>query len=119
MKRPNEDTSKRTKVYHITCFREYGVGCLYFWGCNLHCRLCLLKKEAFDYHLPETSLRIYDPTYKSDRPRRFLTLKELLLLLDPLELKQVILMGAEAVCDPLLPQIVTSLKQSKSRSIGI
>jgi len=117
MKRPNKDTSKRTKVYHITCSREYGVGCLYFWGCNLRCRLCLLKKEAFDCHLPETRFRIYDPTYKSDRPRRFLTLKKLLLLLNPLDLKQVILMGAEPVCDPSLPQIVTFLKQSKGSSI--
>ncbi|MCX5826512.1 MAG: radical SAM protein [Deltaproteobacteria bacterium] len=117
MKRPNKDPSKRTKVYHITYSREYGVGCLYFWGCNLRCRLCLLKKEAFDCHLPETRFRIYDPTYRSDRPRRFLTLKKLLLLLDPLELKQVILMGAEPVCDPSLPQIVTSLKQSKGSSI--
>ena len=117
MKRPNKDPSNKTKVYHITCSREYGVGCLYFWGCNLRCRLCLLKKEAFDCHLPETRFRIYDPAYRSDRPRRFLTLKEILSLINPVELKQVILMGAEPVCDPSLPQIVTSLKQLKGCSI--
>jgi hypothetical protein len=48
MKRPDKYPLNKTKVYHITCSRDYGVGCLYFWGCTLRCRLCLLKKEAFD-----------------------------------------------------------------------
>ncbi len=111
-----ENNSPQTNVYHITYSREYGVCCLFFWGCNLSCRLCLLKKEAFDCHLPETRLRIYDPAYISERPSRFLALHELVQLLDPLSLKQIVLMGAEAVCDPLLPRILDSLKQSKNCS---
>lgn len=111
-----EDNSPQTSVYHITCSREYGVCCLFFWGCNLSCRLCLLKKEAFDCHLPETRLRIYDPAYISERPGRFLTLHELTHLLEPLSLKQIVLMGAEPLCDPLLSRILVSLKQSKNCS---
>ena len=63
--------------------------------------------------MPETRFRIYDPAYRSERPTRFLTLQKLLLLLEPLILKQIVLMGAEPVCDPLLPRILSSLKQSK------
>jgi pyruvate formate lyase activating enzyme len=100
----------------MTYSREHSVGCLYFWGCNLRCKVCLLKKEAFDCHLPETRLRIYDPSYKSEHPTRFLTLRELMLLLDPLSLKQIVLMGAEPVCDPMLPRILASLKQLKDCS---
>jgi pyruvate-formate lyase-activating enzyme len=37
-------------------------------------------------------------------------------LLDPLSLKQIVLMGAEPVCDPKLPRILASLKQSKDCS---
>jgi pyruvate-formate lyase-activating enzyme len=43
-------------------------------------------------------------------------LEKLLLLLEPLILRQIVLMGAEPVCDPLLPRILTSLKQSKDCS---
>jgi len=116
MKSTKKDGSRSTNVYHITYSREHDVGCLYFWGCNLRCKLCLLKKEAFDCHLPETRLRIYDPSYESGRPTRFLALRELMLLLDPLSLKQIVLMGAEPVCDPILPRILASLKQSKDCS---
>ena len=116
MKSTKRDNYRSTNVYHTTYSREHDVGCLYFWGCNLRCKLCLLKKEAFDCHLPETRLRIYDQSYKSERPTRFLTLRELMLLLEPLSLKQVVLMGAEPVCDPMLPRILASLKQSKNCS---
>ncbi|HVO66789.1 MAG TPA: radical SAM protein [Syntrophales bacterium] len=116
MKSPHRGRSPRTNVYHITYSKEYGICCLYFWGCNLRCRLCLLKKEAFDCHLPETRLRIYDKKYKSKRPDRFLTMRRLLSLLDPLVIKQLVLMGAEPVCDPRLPEILASLKQSKGCS---
>ncbi|MGZ6236066.1 MAG: radical SAM protein [Syntrophales bacterium] len=116
MKSIKKDNSRSTNVYHITYSKQHSVGCLYFWGCNLRCKLCLLKKEAFDCHLPETRLRIYDPSYESERPTRFLTLRKLMLLLDPLSLKQIVLMGAEPVCDPILPPILASLKQSKDCS---
>jgi pyruvate formate lyase activating enzyme len=116
MKSTKKDNSRSTNVYHITYSKAHSVGCLYFWGCNLRCKLCLLKKEAFDCHLPETRLRIYDPSYESERPTRFLTLRKLMLLLDPLSLKQIVLMGAEPVCDPILPRILAALKKSKDCS---
>ena len=110
------NNSPQTNVYHITYSREYGVCCLFFWGCNLSCQICLLKKEAFDCHLPEIRLRIYDPVYISERPSRFLTLQELVHLLEPLALKQIVLMGAEPVCDPCLSRILVSLKKLKTCS---
>jgi pyruvate formate lyase activating enzyme len=116
MKSIKRDNSRSTNVYHITYSGEHSVGCLYFWGCNLRCKLCLLKKEAFDCHLPEIRLRIYDPSYESERPTHFLTLRKLMLLLDPLSLKQIVLMGAEPLCDPMLPRILASLKKSKDCS---
>ncbi|HUH67078.1 MAG TPA: hypothetical protein VLZ07_11640 [Syntrophales bacterium] len=116
MKSSDESHIRKTGVYHITYSREHEVGCLYFWGCNLHCRLCLLKKEAFDCHLPETRLRIYETEYKSELPTHFLTLQELLSILAPLPLRQIVLMGAEPVCDPLLRRILDSLKKAKGCS---
>lgn len=105
----------RTRVYHITYAKDYGICCLYFWGCNLKCRVCLLKKEVFDCHLPENRLRIYDPGYTSRRPSRFLKLEKLSELLNNLEIKTTFLMGAEPLHDPSLPRVLEYLKARGSR----
>ena len=105
--------SDHTSLYHITWGEQYGICCLYFWGCNLRCRICLLKREAFDCHLPETRLRIYDPSSVSPRPRQFLTLEQVIDILDRLPVKRVFLMGGEPLCEPFLPQILKFLKNKK------
>jgi pyruvate formate lyase activating enzyme len=109
----------QTRVYHITYSREFEICSLYFWGCNIRCRICLLKKEAFDCHLPENRLRIYDPDYRSPRPRRFLSLKELCERLSNLTLKTTFLMGAEPLCDTALEDILEYLKQQKRSHISL
>jgi len=108
-----------TSVYHITWSREYGICCLHFWGCNLSCRICLLKKEVLDCHLPETRLRIYDPTHVNPAPERFLTLDQVFHHLDPLDVKRVFLMGAEPLCEASLPEILTFLKKVKSSAVSL
>lgn len=102
-----------TSIYHITWGEKYGICSLYFWGCNLRCRICLLKKEVFDCHLPETRLRIYDPSFVSPRPRQFLTFEQTTDILDRLPIKRVFLMGGEPVCDPFLPRILEFLRSNK------
>lgn len=105
----------KTRVYHITYSKDYGICSLFFWGCNLKCRMCLLKKEAYDCHLPENRLKIYDPEYTSTGPSKFLTLKELFGLLSELDIKTTFLMGAEPVQDPHLSHILDYLKSRQSR----
>jgi MoaA/NifB/PqqE/SkfB family radical SAM enzyme len=104
----------QTNVYHITHSREFGICSLFFWGCNLQCRICLLKKEAYDCHLPENRLRIYDPDYRSKRPNTFLPLPELFDLLSGLNIKKTFLMGAEPACDPALLDIMNYLTSEKN-----
>jgi len=106
-------------LYHITWGEQYGICSLYFWGCNLRCRICLLKKEIFDCHLPETRLRIYDPCFVSLEPREFLTLEQTLEILERLPIKRVFLMGGEPLCEPFLPQILQFLRRKKSCSISL
>ncbi len=101
------DRDQPTNVYHLTYSPGYGIACLYFWGCNLRCRACLLKKEIYDCHLAETRERIFDPNVKAEgEPKEFLNLEQLKTLLLGLEVEQVILMGAEPSIDPALPSIV-------------
>jgi molybdenum cofactor biosynthesis enzyme MoaA len=109
----------QTHVYHITYAKELGICFLFFWGCNLQCRICLLKKEAYDCHLPENRLRIYDPDYRSKRPRTFLMLPELFDLLSGLKMKKTFLMGAEPVCDPALPDIMHYVTSEKNSTISL
>lgn len=109
----------QTRVYHITYSRDLGICSLYFWGCNIRCRICLLKKEAFDCHLPENRLRIYEPDYRSPRPKLFLSLKDLCERLSNLTPKTTFLMGAEPLCDTALEDILEYLKQEKGSAISL
>jgi pyruvate formate lyase activating enzyme len=106
-------------VYHVTWSEQYGIASLYFWGCNLHCRICLLQKEVLDCHLPETRFRIYEPAHTNPTPLQFLTISELFEKLDSLKIKRVFLMGAEPVCDRSLPTILDHLWQAKQCTISL
>lgn len=105
----------KTRVYHITYSKDYGICSLYFWGCNLNCRMCLLKKEAYDCHLPENRLRIYDPEYTSRRPSEFLTLGDLIKVLSRLDIKSAFLMGGEPIHDPNLGHVLDYLRSRQSK----
>ena len=99
-------------VYHITYSPGPKIVCLYFWGCNLKCRACLLKKEIYDCHLKETKELIYDPDKVApSAPERFLSLSEVVNILGELKFNQVIFMGAEPTVDPHLPELANILHE--------
>jgi len=106
-------------VYHITHSQRVGIAHLHFWGCNLNCRACLLKKELYDCHLPETKNGIFSTTKKNPRaPERFLSLEEVISTLEKLKIRQVLLMGAEPTTDPQLPELAEALhKEFSSHNI--
>jgi len=108
-----------TSVYHITWAETLGICCIFFWGCNLRCRICLLQKEVLDCHLPETRLRVYDPSHQNANPGRTLTYGEVLRHLDRLQICKVFLMGAEPLCEPFLPDLLKHLRQAKACSISL
>lgn len=102
-------------VYHIT----YGPGMktaqLHFWGCNLNCRACLLKREIYDCHLTETKDRIRQQQSKvGQTPDKFLDMEEVIQILSKLEVSKVIFMGAEPALDPRLPQLTEALHREFS-----
>jgi pyruvate formate lyase activating enzyme len=106
-------------VYHITHSPRVGIAHLHFWGCNLNCRACLLKKELYDCHLIETKDAIFNATKESSRaPERFLDLEELMQILAKLEVREVIFMGAEPTTDHQLSQLAEALhKEFDSHNI--
>lgn len=99
-------------IYHITYSPEVGAVYLHFWGCNLNCRACLLKKELYDCHLAETRDNIFSPVKKSPGvPQHFLGLEEVMQILAGLEVREVVFMGAEPTTDPQLPQLAEALRR--------
>lgn len=111
--------SDRTRIYHVTYAGPQHICFLFFWGCNFKCRICLLKKEAFDCHLAENRLRIYEPSSLGAPPDRFITLSELRELLDPVALNQTFLMGAEPLCNPLLFRVLQYLKGERKCAVTL
>ena len=97
-------------IYHIAYAPTAKTIHLHFWGCNLNCRACLLKKELYDCHLVETRETIFNGTRKSPQaPDRFLDLAEVMHILEPLKVSRVVFMGAEPAIDRQLPQLAGAL----------
>jgi len=97
-------------IYHITCAPKVKTIHLHFWGCNLNCQACLLKKELYDCHLAETRAGIFSKNReKPQKPERFLDLEEVMQILGKLDVSQVVFMGAEPAIDPRLPQLAGAL----------
>ncbi len=97
-------------IYHITYAPTVKTVHLHFWGCNLSCRACLLLKEIHDCHLEETKNGIFNKEREPpETPEGFLNLGEVVEILERLEVKTVIFMGAEPAIDPGLPQLAEAL----------
>ena len=106
-------------IYHITYAPMVKTVHLHFWGCNLSCRACLLKKETNDCHLVETRERIFSGTKESSQiPQHFLNLPEVMQILRKLDISKVVFMGAEPAADRQLPQLAEALhREFKSYNI--
>jgi len=99
-------------IYHIAYAPGVKTVHLHFWGCNLSCRACVRLKEIYDCHLEETRNGIFNKERKTaETPQRFLGLEEVMEILERLEVRSVIFMGAEPAIDPQLPQLAESLHQ--------
>lgn len=99
-------------VYHITYGPATKIVQIHFWGCNLRCRACLLKREIYDCHLTETKDRIYRQQNRENHaPEEFLDTAEVLRYLENVKIEQVIFMGAEPALDPELPELAQALHE--------
>ena len=96
-------------VYHITYSDEVREAYIHFWGCNINCRICLLRERVYDCHIDEKG---------GGRPKNFLSFRDVISILEPLRIERVIFMGAEPSIDPLLPELARALKDGHgSRNI--
>jgi pyruvate formate lyase activating enzyme len=97
-------------VYHITYGPATKIVQLHFWGCNLRCRACLLKRDIYDCHLTETKDRIREQQNRvGQTPEKFINPAEVRQMLAGLNIREAILMGAEPALDTDLPEITERL----------
>ena len=102
-------------IYHITYGPTTKIVQLHFWGCNLRCRACLLKREIYDCHLAETKDRILHGQNETNQtPDKFLNIEEVIRILNRLDISEVIFMGAEPSLDPELPPLAKALHRKFS-----
>jgi pyruvate formate lyase activating enzyme len=99
-------------VYHISHVPTTKTAHLFFWGCNMSCRGCVLKEEIYDWHMEETRQARLEKTGESPQsPQRFLKLEEVTEILRGLEVGKVIFLGGEPTIDPELPRLARLLHQ--------
>lgn len=99
-------------IYHITYGPNTGIVQLHFWGCNLACKACLLRREIYDCHLTETKDRIQQAQNSENHtPEEFLDMEAVMQHLDNLMVNEVIFMGAEPALDPELPGLTEILHE--------
>lgn len=99
-------------IYHITYGPATKIVQLHFWGCNLQCRACLLRREIYDCHLTETKDRIFQGQNRENHaPEEFLDMGAVILHLSKLDISEVIFMGAEPALDPELPELARALHE--------
>ena len=102
-----------TNIYHIAYTPETKEVCLFFWGCNIDCRGCYCRRRIYSPMLQDFNHDgpnvLKDPTGLAAPPHDFLSLEEVMQVLDPLELNQVVLEGQEAGIDPAYPRVAEAL----------
>ena len=101
-------------IYHISYAPTAKTAHLFFWGCNMSCRGCILKEEIYDWHMEETrQARLKKMGEPSQPTRRFLKLGEVMDILRGLKLAKVIFLGAEPAIDPELPRLARVLHEER------
>jgi len=102
----------QTNIYHISHTPDNKEISLFFWGCNFHCLGCLCLKKNRNFLLTENlHLPFEEPGATDPPPQKFLTMNELIEILDKLDFNTVLLEGQEAALDPAYPAITQILHQ--------
>ncbi|MEN8614761.1 radical SAM protein [Dehalogenimonas sp. THU2] len=101
-----------TNVYNIAFAESTRQAYLHFWGCNIRCKGCILRKIPYDSML-DRNMHLYlaEPKGEAAPPNRFLDLESVMGILSDLRPTSVIFEGQEASLDPCFALIAKTLHQ--------
>ena len=100
----------QTNVFNIAFAESTKQAYLHFWGCNIQCKGCILKKILYDSML-DRNMRLYlaEPKGETNHPQRFMDFDSVIDTLVGLGTKSVLFEGQEASLDPMMPVIAETL----------
>lgn len=100
----------QTKVYNIAYAESMKQAYLHFWGCNIRCKGCILRKIPYDSML-DRNMKLYlaEPRGEAPPPSRFLDFEKVIDTLVDLGVESVIFEGQEASLDPSFSLITETL----------
>lgn len=98
------------KIYHIAYEPEFKSLDIHLWtDCNLGCQACYTHYEKLDFGLLDDPVAKMKTKPKESPPTRFLSLAEVMALLEDIDIERVIFMGTEPALDPELPVLAEAL----------
>jgi pyruvate-formate lyase-activating enzyme len=99
-----------TNVYNIAYAESTKQAYLHFWGCNIQCKGCILRKILFDSML-DRNMHLYlaEPKGETCPPKWFMDLESVIDTMVGLGTKSVLFEGQEASLDPAMPAIAETL----------
>jgi pyruvate-formate lyase-activating enzyme len=105
----------RTNVYNIAFAESIKQAYLHFWGCNIQCKGCILRKVPYDSMLDRNaSLYLAEPRGEAAAPNRFMDFENVVDTLVGLGTTSVIFEGQEASLDLTMPAIAEALHRKLS-----
>ena len=98
------------KVYHIVYEPTFKSVNIHIWTkCNLGCHACYTYYEKLDFGLFDDPISLIATKSRGGTPTKFLSLDEVLELLNGLKIEFAIFMGTEPALDPELPSLAKAL----------
>ncbi len=98
------------KVYHIVYEPTFKSVDIHFWtGCNLNCRACYTNYELLDFGLHEDPIAMLATKPRQEPPAHFLSIEEVMVHLEGLDIDTAIFMGTEPALDPELEPLAEAL----------
>ena len=100
------------KVYHIVYEPLFKSADIHFWTrCNLACRACYTKYEKLDFGLFDDPISMIATKPSEEPPSCFLSLSEVIDLIEGRDIDDVIFMGTEPTLDPEMPLLAEELRR--------
>lgn len=110
---PDKTANQELKIYHVVYEPSYKSIIFHHWTeCNLKCIGCYCQREKLDFSLlPDWQTRLATNPPETP-PEKFLSLSEVLRLIQGLEIERAIYIGIEPTLDPGFSSLAKSLKSS-------
>lgn len=106
------ERGNQMKVYHIVYEPTFKSVVIHIWTeCNLSCKGCFCNYETRDFGLIDDWAELVGNRAPASPPGRFLSLEEVMRLIEGLDIDRAVFIGTEPSLDPELPALAKALHE--------